>query len=181
MITRKQFGDCFPHAKLADLEKYWPYVNDGLAKWEINTPRRQAAFMANVAHETLSLHYFKEIADGHQYEGRIDLGNTFPGDGKKFPGRGWLQTTGRHNYEVTGKALGLDLITKPELLEDPKWCVYASCYFWQSRGLNRIADIDGFLTICKRINGVNKSTGFPNGWADRQVCWEICKKALNVV
>lgn len=181
LITKKQFAACFPHARAADIEKYWPYAIEVLTRYDITNKRRVAAFFAQICHESGSLRYNHEIASGEAYEGRKDLGNEFPGDGVKYKGTGLIQLTGRENFKLLGLAFGQDFINQPELLLEPKWSFMSAGWFWNTRALNRIADIDGFLTISKKINGVNKSTGFPNGWADRQICWEICKKALNVV
>jgi predicted chitinase len=60
-----------------------------------------------------------ELATGDAYEGRLDLGNTNPGDGRRFKGRGFVQITGRTNYTKWGKRLGLDLVGKPEIASRP--------------------------------------------------------------
>ena len=177
-LTLKHFTACFPHAKKADIEKYWPFVVPNLIKYEINAgpepARRIAAFFAQLAHESGSLHYVEEIASGDAYEGRKDLGNTFPGDGKRFKGRGLIQVTGRANYAEMGEIMKLDLTGNPGLLELPENAFKSACIFWNKTGLNRIADIDGFEKITKRING-----GL-NGYADRLARWGETKKALNV-
>ena len=95
-----------------------------MREFDINTPLRQAAFLAQVGHESGGLHWLVELwgptlAQRH-YEDRDDLGNTIPGDGLRFRGRGLLQTTGRSNYLRTGKALGVDLIANPEKLAEPE-------------------------------------------------------------
>ena len=53
---------------------------DAMTEFGIDTPMRQAAFLAQIAHESGSLKYVREIASGEAYEGRRDLGNTEPGD-----------------------------------------------------------------------------------------------------
>src|ERR1700736_740911 len=65
---------------------------------QINTPLRQAHFLAQLGHESGSLRYTAELASGTAYEGRADLGNTQPGDGSRFKGRGLIQINGRSNY-----------------------------------------------------------------------------------
>jgi predicted chitinase len=140
----------------------------------INTVRRIAAFLAQVAHESGNLRYFKELASGRAYEGRRDLGNVNPGDGVKYKGRGPIQVTGRNNYAAAGKALGLDLINKPELAERGDVGFRLAAWFWNTRSLNKFADQgpSGFDTITKRING-----GF-NGKADRDAKYRAACKAL---
>lgn len=61
----------------------------------------------------------EEIASGAAYEGRLDLGNTQPGDGRRFKGRGYVQITGRSNYTKWSQRLGIDLINNPGLASDP--------------------------------------------------------------
>src|SRR5688500_5004575 len=89
---------------------YAPHINEAMREFGISTPLRQAAFVAQVCHESGSLRYAREIADGSAYEGRADLGNIKPGDGPRFRGRGLLQITGRANYVRCGAALNMDLL-----------------------------------------------------------------------
>ena len=153
-------------------ELFLPFLNETCDKFEINTARRQAAFLAQIAHESWGLHYTKEIASGIAYEGRKDLGNIEPGDGKKFKGRGLIQITGRFNYENCGEALGLDLIEHPELLAEPREACLSAGWFWKSHDLNRLADDQDFLGITKRINGGT------TGYAKRLVYFKIANEVL---
>ncbi len=109
----------------------------------------------------------QEIASGVAYEGREDLGNTEPGDGKRFKGRGPIQITGRDNYAKFAEWSGLDCVNHPELLEIPTNGFLASAWFWKTRGLNELSDQGNFLKVSKRVNGVMPN-GLPRGWADRQ-------------
>lgn len=123
---------------------------------QINTPLRQAHFLAQLGHESGSLRYTAELASGAAYEGRTDLGNTQPGDGPRFKGRGLIQITGRTNYTNYGNDRGQDYITglNPNLLAtDPDIAADCSGWFWATRHLNELADNDDLLTITKRING----------------------------
>jgi len=98
---------------------------------QINTPRRQAHFLAQLGHESGSLRYTAELASGAAYEGRTDLGNTQPGDGPRFKGRGLIQITGRINYTNYGNDRGQDYTTglNPNLLAtDPN--IAADCSGW---------------------------------------------------
>lgn len=147
-------------------------------EFEINTPARQAMFLATVAHESGSLRYVREIASGAAYEGRADLGNIEPGDGPCFRGRGLIQITGRSNYAKCGEALDLPLLDQPELLEEPVNACRSAAWFWRAHDLNRIADQGDFLLTQKRVNGVNKTTGKPNGWEDRLAFYERAKEVF---
>lgn len=145
-----------------------------MAEFLINTPKRQAAFLANLAHESGSLKYVEEIASGDAYEGRLDLGNTQPGDGRRFKGRGLPQITGRDNYLKCGAALGMDLITNPELLEQPLPAARSAGWFWHVKNLAALADDDKFGSLCRLWNG-----GF-NGLDDRIVHWLRIRKCLGL-
>lgn len=128
-------------------------LNAAMEEFGITSPKRQAAFLAQLAHESGEFRYMRELASGEAYEGRKDLGNTQPGDGKRFRGRGPIQITGRANYEDCGKALGLDLITHPELLELPEHGCRAAAWFWAVKGLSQLADHDRFGSLTRAING----------------------------
>lgn len=148
--------------------------------FEIDTPRRIAAFLAQIGHESASLRYVKEIASGSAYEGRKDLGNIYPGDGVRFKGRGLIQITGRSNYKQVSDALDYDFIKNPTHLEWPGPACFSAAWFWFSRGCNELADRNEFLKISKKINGVNRKTGKPNGWADRLARWNVVKNVLGI-
>lgn len=174
-LTPELLKKCMPFANEGNILRFVNPLNLTLQKYDINTPRRVAAFLAQLAHESGSLKYVREIASGEAYEGREDLGNVEPGDGKKFRGRGLLQCTGRANYEALSHALNFDFIKEPEALEKPGAAAMSAGWFWYLKDLNRLADIDAFEKITRIING-----GL-NGLEDRLKHWENCKKALNVV
>ena len=90
------------------------------------------------------------------------LGNTQPGDGKRFKGRGPIQVTGRFNYAKYGALLCVDLVQKPELAAAPEFAFATAGLYWQSNGLNELADAGDFIKITRRINGGT------NGLPDRQ-------------
>lgn len=173
-MTIKQFTKCFPYATKENIEKFYAPLTAAMEEYEINTDRRQAAFLAQLAHESGSLRYVEEIASGEAYEGRKDLGNTMPGDGKRFKGRGLIQITGRSNYQDVSDELKYDFIADPEALEKPGAASFSAAWFWWARHLNRLADIDAFEKITRKING-----GL-NGYEDRCKHWEITKNALGV-
>lgn len=149
-------------------------LTEAMQEFGISTPKQQAAFLAQVAHESGSLRYTRELADGLAYEGRGDLGNTKPGDGPRYKGRGLLQITGRANYAACGAALGADLLAHPELLELPSGACRSAAWYWKQHGLNRFADTDSFGALTRAING-----GF-NGLDERIRNWLIARRALGL-
>ena len=153
-----------------------PVLNSAMNRYQIVGPKRVAAFIAQIGHESGQLKYVKEIwgptKAQAKYEGRPDLGNTVKGDGSKYRGRGLIQITGRANYAECGEALGLDLINQPELLEKPQHACMSAAWFWATKGLSTFADEGKFETITRRING-----GL-NGLADRQMLYARALKVL---
>lgn len=173
MITTEELHTIMPFAG-ARCNEFAAPLNSAMVRYYIDNPMREAAFIAQVAHESGELRYTQEIASGMAYEGRKDLGNTQPGDGKRFKGRGLFQITGRANYEKCGKALGLDLIEHPELLEIPEHACNSAGWFWQTHGLSELADKPDFLLITKRINGGT------NGYAQRATYYARAKQVLGL-
>lgn len=159
-------------------------LTHAMAEFGIDTPVRQAAFIAQCAHESAGFAYIREVwgptAAQLGYEGRADLGNTQKGDGSRYRGRGLIQITGRANYAAAGQALGVDLIRNPQLLEGTELAARSAAWFWKEKGLNAMADAGDFLALSIRINGKNKKTGLPNGWEDRLARYESAKLAMGV-
>lgn len=133
--------------------KYAQPLSDTMVRYEINTPKRIQHFLSQVLHESMNLYYVKEIASGKAYEGRKDLGNINAGDGVRYKGRGFIQITGRANYASLSKDLGVDFISNPELLETPEYAALSAGWFWNKKGLNKLADKDDAIGITKIING----------------------------
>lgn len=147
-------------------------LNAAMLEFGITTPARAASFLSQVGHESGQLLYVRELASGQAYEGRADLGNVRPGDGVRFRGRGLLQVTGRANYAACGKALGLDLLAQPELLEQTVNACRSAGWFWQTRGLNALADAGDQVNVTRRINGG------VNGLAERLALYQAARKVL---
>lgn len=161
-VSPEQLRRIMPNLSAARAEQMAPHLNRAMDEAGINTPQRAAAFLAQLAHESGGLVHFEELASGRAYEGRRDLGNVQPGDGVRFKGRGPIQLTGRANYAAAGKALGLDLVNNPELAARPDVGFRVAAWYWNSRGLNALADRGQFDAITQRINGGQ------NGAADRR-------------
>ncbi|MGF6116704.1 putative chitinase [Janthinobacterium lividum] len=147
-------------------------LNAAMLEFGITTAARLASFLSQVGHESGQLRFVRELASGQAYEGRADLGNTQRGDGVRFRGRGLLQVTGRANYAACGKALGLDLLAQPELLEQTVNACRSAGWFWQTRGLNALADAGDQERVTRRINGG------VNGLAERLALYREARKVL---
>lgn len=172
MITLAQLTELCRFQKPQRLEQFVETLNAAMEEFEITTPKRQAAFLAQIAHESGGFRYVREIASGDAYEGRADLGNTEPGDGRRFRGRGLIQITGRSNYRDCGSALGVDLVGSPELLEGHGLACRSAAWFWFTRGLNELADAENFRKITLRING-----GLTH-YSERVLLWARAKEIL---
>ena len=131
------------------------WMNNLCPTYAIDTPREYAHFLAQACHETDHFKTLREYASGNAYEGRVDLGNTQPGDGVKFKGRGIFQTTGRANYLQLGIKKGRrDLfINTPELLEQPEYAVWSACEYWNTRNLNDPANHADTDILKKKYKG----------------------------
>ena len=174
-ISKQQLLQILPNAGQS-AGVFVAVLNTAMVHYQIIGPKRVAAFIAQIGHESGQLKYVKEIwgptAAQAKYEGRKDLGNTVAGDGSKYRGRGLIQITGRANYMTCGEGLGLDLIKQPELLEKPQHACMSAAWFWATKGLSTLADAGLFDKITQRINGGQ------NGAADRQVLYARALKEL---
>ena len=178
-ISKQQLLRIFPNAGQS-AGVFVPALNTAMVRYQIVGTLRQAAFIAQVGHESGQFRYVRELG-GEQYLSKYDtgslakrLGNTpeADGDGQKYCGRGLIQITGRANYLACGEALGLDLIKQPELLEVPQYACMSAAWFWATKGLNTLADAGQFDKITQRINGGQ------NGAADRQALYARSLKVL---
>jgi predicted chitinase len=149
----------------AEIALFSPAIVAAMQKYEINTPLRQAHFLAQIGHESGELRFRTELASGAAYEGRRDLGNVQPGDGVRYKGRGLIQLTGRTNYAEYTKTsgTGVDILAQPELVaSEEKLCVDVAGWFWERRKINLLADKDNLEGVTRVINGGT------NGLADRR-------------
>lgn len=174
-ITEKQLEAVFPSLPAAQRAAYLRPLNEALREGGVTTRQRVAAFLAQVGHESAELTRFEEGASGEAYEGRAALGNTQPGDGPRFKGRGPIQLTGRANYTAASKALGTDLVNDPGRAASPREGFRVAVWFWNSRSLSPLADMgtmEAFREITRRINGGQ------NGAAHREALWARAQAAL---
>lgn len=161
MITEDQIIKWSGNVKAAPNVRQ--YFNQYCDQYAVNTSMRMAAFMAQLIHESGSFHYTQEIASGEAYEGRGDLGNVHPGDGIKFKGRGYIQITGRNNYKWISKEIFQDentLLKNPEYLQVPQYAMQSAFIFWNSKDLNKYADMDVDQPITTKHHGIVRPLQF---------------------
>jgi putative chitinase len=185
MLTPEQLGVIMPGLPSAKRDRFMPFLQEAMREFAIETPARAAAFLAQLAHESGQLRFMEELWGPTSAQTRYEpvttlattLGNTQPGDGKRFKGRGPIQITGRANYRRYGALLAVDLETEPQLAAKPELAFRIAGLFWSRNGLNELADeasAETFKKITKRING-----GL-NGLADRERFYAMACLTLNV-
>ena len=141
-----------------DLSKYNPSQGENSLIKAMNSAgitngTERKMFMTQMAHESMGYKRLIEMASGAAYEGRKDLGNTNPGDGVKYKGRGFIQLTGRDNYRIFGNKVGLDLVDNPQLAANPDVASAVAIAYWKDR-VNRQAAMNGdVMTVTRNING----------------------------
>lgn len=185
LINQQQLQRIFVHCRVPGrLEEFLGPLNEVMTRYQINTPLRIAHFLAQLGHESGSLNHLEELwvptAAQRTYEGRRDLGNTQPGDGRKFKGHGPIQITGRANTTAFAQSIGRpEIIDNPRLLVDPALGSLAAGWFWNEgnstgRSLNPLADRDDLRGITRIVNGGQ------NGLADRAEYLARAKSVLGI-
>nr|WP_317850347.1 glycoside hydrolase family 19 protein [Pseudomonas sp. GL-R-26] len=180
-------------------------LNAACERYQIDTRLRLAAFLAQIGHESGRLSrvvenlsysatalqrtwpslFDAELAAeyAHQPERIANvaynarMGNTAPGDGWKYRGRGLIQITGRNNYAACGEGLGMDLLTTPSLLETPKGAALSAAWYWDSRSLNALADAGDIQNIGSLIN-TGRRGRVPHGADERLALYQVALKVL---
>lgn len=152
-MNAAELRKCIRYASMANCEKYAAPITEAMLEFDIDTPIRQAYFLAQVAHESGSLQYVCEIASGGAYEGRADLGNTEPGDGVKYKGHGLIQTTGKANHFRVADFFSVPREDIVEWLQTPMGAARSAGLFWHDNNLNHSADADDMHRNTRIING----------------------------
>lgn len=114
-----------------------------------------------------------ELIANYTYANRMGNGDQDSGDGWKYRGRGYIQTTGKANYQKLTAASGTNFIAVPDLLAQPEYAALSAAFFWFDNGLNELADTGRFDLITRKINGGT------HGAADRNRRWDQAKKVLS--
>lgn len=150
-------------------------LNNCIRKFSINTVQRIRHFIAQCSHESGLGKYTEElggISHCSKYEGRKDLGNTQNGDGCRFKGAGYIQLTGRSNYQSFANYIGDSRVMEGVSYVSSKYPWTSAGYWWKSHGLNSLCDNGASVdVITKRVNG-----GY-NGLAERKKYYQ---RACNI-
>ena len=205
ILTREILRELFPHAKPDYIDAI---LGDDLAQGHI-TDKPLIHFLAQGAAETggfviyeesgaysaegllkIFPKYFKSLAEARAYAKKPQaifnktyggrLGNTLPGDGYKYRGRGIFQITGKGAYKEYGDKLSLDLVNNPELAAIPANSIKIAIAYWNDLKLSNWADSDDILAVSRGINGGNPKRNIqPNGMVDRKSWYAKIQKMLN--
>lgn len=190
-MTAEQLAAC-TGAPLSLATRWLPSILAAMNAYGIDTPLRRAAFLPQIGHESEGLRFTTELwgptSAQARYEGRTDLGNTQPGDGKRFRGHGLIQVTGRDNHACVRDRLRVkfpdrdvpDFEAEPEKLAMPEWAALSAADFWDDNGLNRWAEVPDFDGVSDVINRGRKTAreGDANGYANRL---SLYRKACEVL
>lgn len=190
-LTIDQLAAIMPDRKRSSLALWLDPLNRSMSEFGIDTPQRQACFLAQLSHESGQLRYTQELASGDAYTQREDLGNTKPeailiaADHGSTPGRWWkghglIQVTGYNNHKACGEALGLDLLHHPLLLTFHEDAARSAAWFWKEHDLNRFADAGDFDGVSDVINRGRKTIkdGDANGYTDRLAAYARAQEVL---
>jgi predicted chitinase len=186
MLTGEELLAIMPRVPAKKRDEVVPLLQAAMTEFGVKKPARAAAFLAQLAHESGQLRFMEEIWGPTEAQRRYEppgalsemLGNTEPGDGKRFKGRGPIQITGRANYRRYGGLLGIDLVSDPDRATLFDLGFRIAGLFWERNGLNELADradADAFRLITKRING-----GL-TGQKDREHFYAVACAVLGVV
>lgn len=155
-VTRERLLRLAPAGRAAILDSIAAAFDGQAARAGVTTRLRICHFLAQAAHETDGLRTLEEYGGPAwyaRYEGRRDLGNTAPGDGVRFHGRGIFQLTGRFNYRRFGALIGIDLEAEPERAKEPAVSLAVAFAYWRERGMEAAADADDVERVTQLLNG----------------------------
>lgn len=174
-VLARAMGDAVSAERYAKLA---PAFISAMVQAGCTTIERAAMWCAQLGHESVGLRYMEEIADGSAYEGRADLGNTQPGDGRRFKGRGPIQVTGRHNYTKLSEwahskgyvPTPTYFVDNPSALADDRYGFLGAVWYWTVARpqINELCDRRDIVGVTRAINGGT------NGLPDRTLRWNRC-------
>jgi predicted chitinase len=173
LITKQQLASIWICSPDLIKDQEVTEMNACLNRFAITTRPRLCHFLSQTAHESGGGRYKKELASGWDYEGRADLGNTQPGDGPRFKGAGYIQLTGRANYQDFA-----NFIKDPAVMQGVDYVAEhypftSAGFWWQNNGMNKLCDSNPTVqAVTLRVNGGT------NGLADREMYYQRCLVAI---
>jgi|694.fasta_scaffold08325_6 predicted chitinase len=144
-------------------------LNDCLKTFNITTTLRIRHFLAQISHESGGGIYTQELASGVAYEYRSDLGNTQPGDGRRYKGAGFIQLTGRANYQDFSNYMKDPDIMIGVSYVAANYPATSAGFWWYNNRMNALCDTNPTVAqVTLRVNG-----GY-NGLSDREYYFKRC-------
>ena len=172
-VSKRQLAEIWQCSPTLITDSEIVELNKCLETFQITTPSRIRHFLSQTAHESGGGRWKKELSDGWYLEGRTDIGNVYHGDGPKYKGAGYIQLTGRHNYQKFS-----DYIGDPKVMDGVDYVAetypYTSAgYWWWSNGMNELCNKNPTVRqVTRRVNG-----GY-NGLTDREHYYAICQRVI---
>ena len=164
-----------PNLEPATVEKYRDVLTPEMREAGVTTPLRMAAFFGNVMVETDRLNTLEEYGD-RNYWMYLDRNSGRPGEWR-YHGRGFLMNTWSTAYDKLSDVLDIDLVSNPDLLEQPKYAAKAALWFWKQHNLNAYADRGNFKAVCSIIN-TGRPDRTPNHWEQRLHFYDVARRIL---
>jgi len=172
-ITKKQLAFIWGVSEAIIKDAVIQDLNNCLRRFNITTPLRKRHFISQISHESGGGKWMKELASGQAYENRKDLGNTQPGDGKRFKGAGFIQLTGRANYTAFSHFIGDPSVMNGVDYVAAKYPATSAGFWWHLNGMNALCDTNPSVEhVTRRVNG-----GL-NGIAERKKYFQRASRVL---
>src|SRR5258708_7525144 len=166
-VTVEIVSQMFPSTLVRNIQQNLPVVLQALVAPQLTEKKLVLMALATIRAETESFLPISEFQSrfntspgGHPfdlYDNRKDLGNQGTPDGASYKGRGFIQLTGRTNYQVHGTAIGLgnQLVQNPDLANDPEIAARLLASFLKDKeGLIKQALLaDDLATARRLVNG----------------------------
>ena len=173
LITKKQLSRIWDVSETTISDRIINDLNSCLVRFQINTSVRIRHFISQISHESGGGKWMKELASGDDYEGRIDIGNTQPGDGRKYKGAGFIQLTGRANYSDFSKYMN-----DPKVMDGVDYVALnypatSAGYWWYNNRMNALCDRNPLIEeVTRKVNGGLR------GIEDRKVYYNRCLEVI---
>jgi predicted chitinase len=173
-VTLHQLAEIWECAEYLIEDDEITELNKSLHRFKINTPNRLRHFLSQTAHESGGGKWKKELSDGKYLEGRADIGNLEPGDGPRYKGAGYIQLTGRYNYQQFA-----DYMKDPDIMNGYEYVAQnypftSAGFWWVNNQMNELCDANPTVDqVTREVNG-----GF-NGLEDRKHYFKLATMQIH--